>query len=249
VASLAVSPDHRLVAFGLHGESDIRIWEVASATERARLKGHREVVSALAFSPDGKLLASGSADTTILIWDLNRPFHLQKPHSAVPTEKELAAHWDMLADPEAARADAAIWALVYAPAQSVPFLQKHLHPVESLPEAQVQKLIADLDSDNFGTRQKALLKLELLHEGAEPALQAALTGKLGVEGHLRVQRLLKKIRQPMANARLVQARRALEVLERIGTQEAKQLLQTLAKGDSQARLTQEAQACLRRLQD
>jgi WD40 repeat protein len=34
------------------------------------LKGHRERIYALAFHPDGKLLASGANDNTIRLWDL-----------------------------------------------------------------------------------------------------------------------------------------------------------------------------------
>ena len=41
--------------------------------------------------------------------------------------------------------------------------------------------------------------------------------------------------------------RALEVLERIGTPEARQILLSLAKGAPEAALTQEAKASLERL--
>ena len=72
VAALAISPDRRMLAFGMYGDTAVRIWEIASGKERARLEGHQGVVSALAFSPDGRYLASGSADSTILMWDLQR---------------------------------------------------------------------------------------------------------------------------------------------------------------------------------
>jgi len=41
--------------------------------------------------------------------------------------------------------------------------------------------------------------------------------------------------------------RGVEVLERIGTPEAKKLLETLSSGETAARLTREAKAALRRL--
>jgi RNA polymerase sigma factor (sigma-70 family) len=65
------SPDSRMLA-GADYDGAVHIWEVASGKERRVLQGHRSVVGTLAFSSDGSALASGSADTTVLIWDLWR---------------------------------------------------------------------------------------------------------------------------------------------------------------------------------
>ncbi len=71
---LAISPDSRTLAVGgLSDEPVVQVWELATAKLRRTLRGHRGPVTALAFAPDSRLLASGSEDTTVLIWDLFAP--------------------------------------------------------------------------------------------------------------------------------------------------------------------------------
>src|SRR5204863_5057478 len=55
VYSVAVSPDGRTAAGG--NETVVRLWDLRTGQERLALAEHRNTVGAVAFSPDGKLLA------------------------------------------------------------------------------------------------------------------------------------------------------------------------------------------------
>ncbi|MYA70932.1 hypothetical protein F4009_10625 [Candidatus Poribacteria bacterium] len=78
--ALAFSPCGKYLASGTWWRREeqmekmaIRLWEVATGEEITTLWGHPTDIQSLAFSPDNTLLASGSHDCTILLWDV-KPF-------------------------------------------------------------------------------------------------------------------------------------------------------------------------------
>lgn len=68
VRSVAVSPDGLTLASASDDRS-VLLWDVPSATVRARLAGHSADVMCVVFSPDGTQLASASRDKSVLLWD------------------------------------------------------------------------------------------------------------------------------------------------------------------------------------
>jgi RNA polymerase sigma factor (sigma-70 family) len=245
VFSLAVSPDGRSVAAAYDGAA-VRLWETASGQQRARYEGHRGAVTSLAFSADGTLLASGGTDRIAMTWDVTGLHTRTRPGPTDLTAEKLSGLWADLASTDAARAYRAEQVLFGAGGEAVALLKERLRPSAAVDAKRVDQLLADLDSDEFAVRETAARELEGLGEGAEPALRQALAGRPSAEVRRRVEGLLEKLDVAHTPERL-RAVRALEVLEYVGTEEARKLLRQLATGAPEARLTREAKAALGRL--
>jgi RNA polymerase sigma factor (sigma-70 family) len=235
---LSFSPDGQLLASS--DGAGVHLWETATGKNIRSFSGHRGEITFLAFSRDGRRLGSASRDSTVLVWDVTGQA------GELTTDAAVEAAWkDLLAD-DARRAHQAVWALARTPARAVRLLQSCLRPVKPVSREHLERLIRDLDSDQFTAREKATAELQQLGEAAGPAIRQALEGKPGLEQRRRLEALLRKLEGAVAEGEALRSSRAVRVLEYAGTPEARRLLQALAGGAEGARLTREAKAALGR---
>ncbi len=238
IRAAAFSRDGRFLAITVPGDA-IQIWETATWTKRNEYKGHRDQPTALTFAPNGQLL-SGSRDTTVLAWD-TRP-----PRVAASVTLDIA--WTDLAKREAAESFQSEGRFLAAPADTIKFFADKIKPVEALDPKRVQRLLADLDSDEFAVREAASKALTAMDEQATPYLEAALESTKSAEVRARVTQILEEKRRATLTAEQIRQTRAVMVLERIGDGEATNLLKRWAGGQAGARLTVEAAAAVKRLE-
>jgi hypothetical protein len=240
--TVAFSPDGRMVAWG--SWQVVQVWEVATGQERLAFEAHRGEVMSVAFFPDGRRLATGSPDTTALVWDLaSCAFDGSGPPAKVK-EDEWAGLWADLSGDDGHKAYRALWRAAAVPDEALPRLRSRVKAVPAPDRDRLARLVKDLDAEEFAVREKATDELAKLGGAAEAALRAALAGQPSAEVKQRVGSLLDKLRS--AGPEKVRDSRAVELLEHLGTAEAKDFLKELAGGAGGAWLTEEAKAAVRR---
>lgn len=240
VEGLAFSPDGQwLCSSGNDGS--VRLWEVATGYAVFRAGGHVGPAGDVAFGADGRTVVTCGADAQGYLWSLRPP----APGSA---KASLDSLWAALAeDSEPAAAYQAVWRM--ADAGGVPgFLAGKLAPVKPVPAARLEQLIADLGSDRFAVRDAANRALAELGEVAMPAMQKALTAGPSLEQRQRLEVLVKTVQTRKLSGGELRIARAIGVLERQGTAEARGVLKHLAAGAAGAQSTTAAQAALKRLE-
>jgi WD40 repeat protein len=227
----AFSPDGRTLAVAEGGA--VSLWEVASGRPRGRLAGGPAAAFALAFSPDGRLLAGGGPEGAVTLWDL------ATGEIAGRLRADLGRVGSLAFSPYGTRLAVA----GFSPAALVCDVaglcgKKELGQLAQLPAPSAEEL-EGLWADLGGARGAR----------AEPALRQALEGNPSAELRRRAQRLLGRLgataeRPP--SAELVRLR-AVEALEANGTPEARKALAGLATGLAVSPLAAEAKAALARL--
>jgi len=164
-----------------------------------------------------------------------------------PDAKQLEKLWDELASDDAAKAFKAMGQMAGVPAETTALLKSKLKQVEPADPKMLQKLLEDLNSDQYNIRQKASVQLEKMADLAGNALREKLESKPSLEMRKRIEALIDKLDGPVTLPELLRSLRAVELLELIGTPEARQVLEPLAKGAAGHRFTEAAQGAVTRL--
>src|SRR5262249_9009488 len=200
----------------------------------------------VAFSPDGTSLASGMENGMAMIWSL-APIDCESAKARAFTAKELERLWHDLGKADARLAYRAVFALAQAKSAAPTFLQERLTPILN-ESKRINQLISDLDDSQFAVRDKATRALEKLGRQAEPALRQALVKAQSAELRRRIETLLEpSAAWVVKDAETLRSVRAICVLERIATPEARSVLKNITQAHPETRTTQEARAALERL--
>jgi len=151
------------------------------------------------------------------------------------TSDQMQTAWANLADLSAAPTTIQLLA---SGKQTVSFLAEHMKPgVAPSDPTKIDRLIEDLQSTRFVTRQAATIELEKAGPAAEPALLKVLESKPPLEVSRRIEAILARF--PILQA---QFHNGLQALALHASPDALALLATLSRGHATAWQTKEAAA-------
>jgi RNA polymerase sigma factor (sigma-70 family) len=239
VATLAPSPCGAWLATA-HADGTIRIRAGDSGNEVLRLQADAGATYRLRWAADGKRLYSAHGNTTAMEWSLAPTLDRSKLTASQA--------WANLASEDALTAYKARWWFLTAEdpaAELKPWLRPALITTT---QEKLKKLVADLDSAEFATREAATKELTKPGAVAEPVLLEALAAKPSLEVGLRIKGILKTMAGGKMSAADYRGLSAVEVLYHSSSPPARQLLQAISQGDRGAHQTRAARAALRRLE-
>jgi hypothetical protein len=235
-AQLAFSADGRSVACYYPVGLGIDLRETATGERRTRISIPTSIGGGC-FSSDGRLLAVANMPGPIEIWDL-----AGKPHAW--QENQSNEYWEALRSRDADRSYDVICMLTANPSKGIALLKQKTVSPTAPPAETVAGHVAALDSADFRKREQATKTLADMGEIVLPQLRDALK-RASSEARERLANLIAKA-EAMTPDQL-RAIRCCEILEGIGSAEAKALLVEWAKGAAAATLAREAAESLERL--
>src|SRR5262249_41020546 len=246
VPAAAFSPDSRFLALGSQN-GELRIIDMRTSASVGPFAGHRGVMTGLAFSRDGKRLASTNYDATAVVWDVAKLLaKMPQPGLAsAPTAQQLDDWWANLAASDGRAVGEAVWSLADRPQEALGLFRDKLKPVVGPEPTTVSKWVAELDYPKYQVREKAAHQLASMGESARPALTEGLSRAVSAEARFRLTRLLQVINSQVAPGKL-QPLRALEVLEKIGGAESRKQLEVLANQSTDDEIRKEIERVLQR---
>jgi dipeptidyl aminopeptidase/acylaminoacyl peptidase len=234
IARIAFAPEGHMLA-AVYTDDTFSVLATAALHERLHPDGKERF---LTLASRGLLVTAGNRGDSLV-----RNLHAQVDAEIFGSPQAPKVLWEALAG---------IWTypavrrLVANGDDAVAFLGGVLHPVPVAEPRRIQRLIADLDNDDFDIRERASQELGRLGEQATPALLEAQKASPSAEQRRRLAELLAQ-NTGLLTRDQVRVLHAIEVLEEIATPAARDVLQRLAKGEPSAIETRFAQAARNRM--
>ncbi|HEV3436747.1 MAG TPA: hypothetical protein VG122_05270, partial [Gemmata sp.] len=191
------------------------------------------------FSPDGRRVAVSLADTSVVIWD-TIPWRKQTDDLvAKELPGDLMQLWEDLAKDTVTGLRAARL-LSAGGDRALALLGGKIEPKKAPDETRIKQSIADLDSSEFATREKAEKGLQELSIFAESHLRKEIQKNPSPEARQRIETLLKRIDARQLTDAEKREVRAVQALEWMDAEAAQRLLTKWTTGDPNATLTKAA---------
>ena len=240
----AAYSDNGHVLAVVRSDDSIQLWDLIAGRQLPFEVKSQSEPQCLTFSPRSTALASAHRDGTILVWDTGLGLHRKQESEQTKSDApRLEQWWTDLAGQDARLAYAAVCSLSADPRRTVPLFRDRLRPTTVEPAYKLGPLIAELDNAQFERRQAARQGLTALGERAAPGLRAALRDNLSAEQRRSIEQILDSVRGSLS-PELLRHLRAVEALERIASQEMRDVLERLGTGSAESRVTIESKRCL-----
>src|SRR5262245_3025045 len=179
------------------------------------------------WAADGLRLVARNKTGSVRIMQM--PF-FAAPDAPVWADEELAGLWNDLASDDGEVVHRAIVTLGRAPGQAVPLVKSRWTNEAPTDSKAVAALLRDVAGENDVARRRAARELSKMGEVVRPALhEAYLSDKASEEFRGRVLQIGRSLAKQSTPGKALRRARAVEVLERIDTPEATDLLKQIAK--------------------
>lgn len=223
----------------LRGDQDGRIYLHDVHTQGVCKNWKCPGVTCVAFSSDMRVLAVGTPDGRVLLFDL---YETDTPNPQT-RKRPLDQLWEDLAAEDGQLSFAAVCESIRRGDEAVEFIREHL-PTQVPPHA--GKLIQQLDDKEYQVREAALKGLQS-EVSVLSALEQALQQTGSPEQAWRLRQLLAtRYTFPLAGDQLRELR-AVEVLEMVQSPDSLLLLRELARNEAPTRPAIESRAALARI--
>jgi WD40 repeat protein len=227
---VALSNDGRYVAAG--GGPDrptVRVWDLMSGRMVAKFAGgHKDWLTMVAFSPDGRRVVSASRDTTAVVWDVEGAVK-RLPAAESGAVADADALWTAMGNEDAREAWRAMQGWWTSPERAIAYIGARLASVPNVDEENVRRLVDRLDADAYSERMTAQREIIGLGDAAMPVLRRLMARDKREEVRTRLGVILVELGTPAKSAELVRELRGVEVLGRIGSAAACEALERVAK--------------------